>query len=191
MNRVYPGVARACKYDLSRFHAQTLPEAYLADAHLKYLGWALSDKDAAVRLAAVSGVSDLYRSRENVFALREFKSRFEVRFREMVLDVDGEVAVAAVRGMIGSDASCIMNGRMIARGLVSRARRGFDSSPLNQVGLLSRLVEAGEMDKEAMRSDVYFLLGGPVPELRLAASELVATLLLDASEQHAKVWWNE
>ena len=23
---------------------QALPEAYLADAHLKYLGWALSDK---------------------------------------------------------------------------------------------------------------------------------------------------
>ena len=43
------------------------------------------------------------------------------------------------------------------------------------------------MDKEAVRSDVYFLLAGPVPELRLAASELVATLLLDAAEQHANV----
>ena len=127
----------------------------------------------------------------------EIDGSWDPDLKEVVLPIEGkgprrdEVAVAAVRGMIGSDASCIMNGRMIARGLVSRARRGFDSSPLNQVGLLSRLVEAGEMDKEAVRSDVYFLLGGPVPELRLAASELVATLLLDASEQHAKVWWNE
>jgi hypothetical protein len=66
-------------------------------------------------------------------------------------------------------------------------RLGLSESHESQVGLLSRLVEAGEMDKDAVRNDVYFLLAGPVPELRLAASELVATLLLDASEQHAKV----
>ena len=52
---------------------------------------------------------------------------------------------------------------------------------------MSRLVEVGEMDKAVVREDVYRLLACPVPELRQAASELVAVLLLDAAEQHAKV----
>lgn len=43
------------------------------------------------------------------------------------------------------------------------------------------------MDKAVVREDVYRLLACPVPELRQAASELVAVLLLDAAEQHAKV----
>ena len=52
---------------------------------------------------------------------------------------------------------------------------------------MSRLVEVGEIDKAAVREEVYGLLVSPVPEISLAASELVVVLLLDAAEQHAKV----
>ncbi|KAG1657020.1 hypothetical protein FOA52_012046 [Chlamydomonas sp. UWO 241] len=72
------------------------PEAYLADAHLKYLGWALSDVNAEVRAAAVAGVSQLYGHKENVLGLHDFKVRFEARFKEMVFDLDEGVTVAAL-----------------------------------------------------------------------------------------------
>ena len=50
-------------------------------------------------MVAVSGVSALYRDgRDNVLALHEFKSRFDARFRELIFDVEEEVAVQAVRG---------------------------------------------------------------------------------------------
>lgn len=75
------------------------PEAYLADAHLKYLGWALSDPDPAVRLEAVSGVSQLYKGKENVLGLHDFTVRFLARFREMIRDKD-EVVSEHVLGLL-------------------------------------------------------------------------------------------
>lgn len=52
-----------------------------------------------MRLEAVSGVTALYSSPDNVVGLHEFKARFETRFRELVHDIDDGVAVAAVSSM--------------------------------------------------------------------------------------------
>ena len=57
-------------------------------------------------MEAVSGVSALYRDgRDNVLALHEFKSRFDARFRELIFDVEEEVAVQAVRRGSGGGGS--------------------------------------------------------------------------------------
>ena len=49
-------------------------------------------------------------------------------------------------------------------------------------------MEVDEVDKAAVRADVYELLAsGQPPRMRQAASQLAATLLLDEAEQHAKV----
>ena len=71
-----------------------LPAVFLSDMYLKYLGWALSDKDPAVRLAAVTGLLELYRRRpDSAPVLSTFRDRFSVRFRELTSDVDEAVAV--------------------------------------------------------------------------------------------------
>jgi hypothetical protein len=36
------------------------PQAFLADAYLKYLGWLLHDRDASVRDAALSSMQQVY-----------------------------------------------------------------------------------------------------------------------------------
>ena len=64
-------------------------------------------QEANVRMVAVSGVSALYRDgRDNVLALHEFKSRFDARFRELIFDVEEEVAVQAVRRGSGGGERC-------------------------------------------------------------------------------------
>lgn len=40
-----------------------LPTEFLADTYLKYLGWALSDQSALVRIKAVNAISKLYTNR--------------------------------------------------------------------------------------------------------------------------------
>lgn len=56
----------------------------------------LSPQDGFVRYEAAHGVLSLYKARENVPQLAEFKGRFEKRFREMSRDADERVAIKAV-----------------------------------------------------------------------------------------------
>ena len=49
-----------------------------------------------MRYEAVHGVLSLYKSKENVAQLAEFKGRFEKRFREMSRDADERVAIKSV-----------------------------------------------------------------------------------------------
>ncbi|GAX82288.1 hypothetical protein CEUSTIGMA_g9717.t1 [Chlamydomonas eustigma] len=72
------------------------PEIYLSDSHLKYMGWALSDKDGSVRLQAVTGIHALFQQPNNISSLQDFKSRFEVRMKEMMWDIEENVTIAAL-----------------------------------------------------------------------------------------------
>ncbi|KAJ9516800.1 hypothetical protein QJQ45_027207, partial [Haematococcus lacustris] len=97
------------------------PVHFLVDAHLKYLGWALSDRDEGVRLSAVSALHQLYKDAAHVPALRSFKSmahcmqlRFLERLRELPYDVKESVAEVGLQ-------------------------------------LLGRLVSLGEMERSAVR----------------------------------------
>lgn len=76
---------------------KTSPTLFLDDSYLKYLGWMLSDKDSRVRLASVVAVRDLLSSTEIADGMELFLSRFWKRIGEMCLDVDRDVALAAIR----------------------------------------------------------------------------------------------
>ena len=73
------------------------PAANLSDSMLKYVAWALSDREARVRGAALRALEALYSSAEARPALRAFTERFEGRFLQLVDDVDDGVAAQGVR----------------------------------------------------------------------------------------------
>lgn len=70
------------------------PSTFLSATYLKYLAWALSDKDAPVRLAAVNSVLAIYNDKGNAIQLKDFTNRFSDRMKELMEDKDDAVAVA-------------------------------------------------------------------------------------------------
>ncbi|KAK7137452.1 hypothetical protein R3I94_013180 [Phoxinus phoxinus] len=72
------------------------PVRFLNDEHLKYVGWMLHDKQAAVRLQCVLTLQKLY-EQEFISRLELFTSRFRERMVCMILDKDSDVAVEAVK----------------------------------------------------------------------------------------------
>ncbi|KAL4451286.1 hypothetical protein ABPG77_009358 [Micractinium sp. CCAP 211/92] len=72
------------------------PSVFLTDQYLKYIAWALSDKDARVRLASVNALLALYSNPDNLASLSDFTQRFQQRFSELFYDVDEAVAVKGV-----------------------------------------------------------------------------------------------
>lgn len=73
------------------------PSVYLTANYLKYVAWALSDKEASVRMVAANALLTLYSSAQNPTQLRDFTDRFRGRFAELVYDKEDAVAVAGVR----------------------------------------------------------------------------------------------
>ncbi|TMW62186.1 hypothetical protein Poli38472_009679 [Pythium oligandrum] len=83
--------------------ATTLPDHYLKDNYLKYLGWMLNDKSADVRLGVVKMLRELYENEAFAEKLELFTSRFLARFLEMCGDVDDNVVHACVKLLIAVD----------------------------------------------------------------------------------------
>ncbi|PRW20268.1 sister-chromatid cohesion 3 [Chlorella sorokiniana] len=78
------------------------PGAFLTDqaseiGYLKYVAWALSDKEPRVRLAAVNALLALYSNADNKAALQDFTQRFSQRFGELFYDVNEAVAVKGIQ----------------------------------------------------------------------------------------------
>jgi len=86
------------------------PSRFLSMTYLKYLGWALSDKDGVVRYAAVNAVRGVYGREENALQLEDFTTRFADRMEELMEDKEDYVAVVGTelvtvlvqKGMLGS-----------------------------------------------------------------------------------------
>jgi cohesin complex subunit SA-1/2 len=74
-----------------------LPASFLSSAYLKYVAWALSDRDAGVRGAAAAALLAVYATPGNAAQLGAFTDRFAARFEELMDDVDVGVAVHGVR----------------------------------------------------------------------------------------------
>ncbi|XP_067312828.1 cohesin subunit SA-1 isoform X4 [Pseudorasbora parva] len=72
------------------------PARFLNDEHLKYVGWMLHDKQAAVRLQCVRTLQKLY-EKDFISQLELFTSRFKERMVGMILDKDSDVAMEAVK----------------------------------------------------------------------------------------------
>ncbi|XP_042626435.1 cohesin subunit SA-1 isoform X4 [Cyprinus carpio] len=73
------------------------PASFLNDEHLKYVGWMLHDKQAAVRLQCVLTLQKLYVEKDFISRLELFTSRFKERILCMILDKDSDVAVETVK----------------------------------------------------------------------------------------------
>jgi hypothetical protein len=74
------------------------PERFLAqntNANLKYLGWALNDREADVRQASLMALNRLYKEESNLSALSDFTTRFKVRIVQMLNDCSPDVVVRA------------------------------------------------------------------------------------------------
>jgi hypothetical protein len=86
------------------------PSRFLSMTYLKYLGWALSDKDGVVRYAAVNAVRGVYGREENALQLEDFTTRFADRMEELMEDKEDYVAVVGTelvtvlvqKGVLGS-----------------------------------------------------------------------------------------
>ncbi|XP_051514059.1 cohesin subunit SA-1 [Myxocyprinus asiaticus] len=73
------------------------PACFLNDEHLKYVGWMLHDKQAAVRLQCVLTMQKLYEEKDFIGRLELFTNRFKQRILSMILDKDSDVAVETVK----------------------------------------------------------------------------------------------
>ncbi|XP_058083552.1 sister-chromatid cohesion protein 3 [Magnolia sinica] len=72
------------------------PALFLQDLYLKYLGWTLNDKSAAVRKTSVLALQNLYEVDDNVPSLGLFTERFCNRMIDLADDIDVSVAVSAI-----------------------------------------------------------------------------------------------
>ncbi|XP_055335999.1 cohesin subunit SA-2-like [Paramacrobiotus metropolitanus] len=81
------------------------PERFVDDSYLKYLGWTLNDKEAAVRRKCLSAIYPLYETEENVARLQLFSSKFKDRFVQMATDVDTECCIRAGKILIAMNRS--------------------------------------------------------------------------------------
>jgi hypothetical protein len=98
------------------------PAFFLKDYYLKYLGWALNDKAADVRLAAVTSITSAYTTSDRAAAMSTFIGRFAPRLVDMARgDVDDAVAAACVRllgalhehGTLPADGSAAVLGALL------------------------------------------------------------------------------
>ena len=70
-------------------------EKFLDNSYLKYVGWALYDKEPEVRMAALEAVNKFYDSKL-VNSMEAFTLRFRERMLQMILDVDKHVQITAM-----------------------------------------------------------------------------------------------
>ncbi|KAL3143333.1 hypothetical protein ABBQ38_002169 [Trebouxia sp. C0009 RCD-2024] len=75
----------------------SLPADFLQDQYLKYVAWALSDREPMVRDTAVTSLLELYSDEDNVEPMHELTTRFAPRFAQLIHDVDEGVAVKGVQ----------------------------------------------------------------------------------------------
>ncbi|OWZ13407.1 hypothetical protein PHMEG_00013273 [Phytophthora megakarya] len=81
----------------------TLPDRFLKDNFLKYLGWLLSDKSASVRIEVVEILCELYGNESFKQRMELFTSRFLSRYLELCTDVDVGVVEECIHLLIAVD----------------------------------------------------------------------------------------
>ena len=95
-------------------YIRELPDVFLENQWLKYLGWMLGDKDANVRLCSIRSITRLVPDDtentndpatdeflvERSQTLQPFVTKFTARLIDLVLDVNGDVAEEALRCLI-------------------------------------------------------------------------------------------
>eukprot|EP00041_Stephanoeca_diplocostata_P021800 m.514983 g.514983 ORF g.514983 m.514983 type:complete len:1356 (-) comp21916_c0_seq2:2344-6411(-) len=74
-----------------------LPSLFLDDTYLKYLGWAINDKEAAVRSASLSGLAKIYSLPDVEDSIALFTERFKPRMLQCCEDISESVQCTAIK----------------------------------------------------------------------------------------------
>ncbi|KAJ3162406.1 hypothetical protein HDU86_004886 [Geranomyces michiganensis] len=92
-----PAIRTECIAELSIW-IQKFPDTFLDPSYLRYIGWMLSDKSAAVRLESLRALCRLYAIESMLTGLRAFTERFRPRFLQMALaEKEGGVQAEALK----------------------------------------------------------------------------------------------
>lgn len=123
------------------------PSVFLSSTYLKYLAWALSDKDALVRFSAIMAIRAIFQDEKNTLQLKDFTNRFADRMEELMLDKDDYVAVAGTELV-----TLLVHGNHLGS---ERCRNVFDllSDPSERLRSAAAELAAGmikKVGKEAM-----------------------------------------
>ncbi|GAO45762.1 hypothetical protein G7K_0014-t1 [Saitoella complicata NRRL Y-17804] len=93
---VFPQIRTECIRELGGWMLK-LPSMFLEGQYLRYLGWVLSDTNAATRHEVVKVLGRLYADDNNVASLRHFTERFKPRIIEMAeREADTSVRATAI-----------------------------------------------------------------------------------------------
>jgi len=94
-----PEIRAVCIYEIGVW-MKKFPNHFLDDSYLKYIGWTLNDKVADVRSKCLQALLPLYDRAETARKMELFTSKFKNRIVQMVLDLDSDVAVQAIKLII-------------------------------------------------------------------------------------------
>lgn len=93
---VDPRIRTECVIGLGNW-IMTYPDMFFDGQHIRYLGWILSDVNAATRLEVVKQLQRLFDDSDKLGGLRTFTERFRSRMVEMATqDADAHVRAASV-----------------------------------------------------------------------------------------------
>jgi cohesin complex subunit SA-1/2 len=96
-----PAIRAECIHALGQWFKKH-PSHFLDGAHLRYVGWVLSDAHTPVRLEAVRALAAVYEHEDYAGALQNFTERFTPRLAQMAAgDTDAGVRVA-VAGVLAA-----------------------------------------------------------------------------------------
>ncbi len=96
---IFPEIRSICMIEIGVW-MKRLPNMFLDDSYLKYVGWTLHDKVGDVRLKCLQALFPLYESEEITRKMELFTNKFKDRIVSMTLDKEPEVAVMAVKLVI-------------------------------------------------------------------------------------------
>ncbi|KAG0280399.1 hypothetical protein BGZ96_001569 [Linnemannia gamsii] len=139
-------------------------EHFVASSYLKYLGFVLSDKVAAVRLESLKVLAKLYEIENQPTALRQFTNRFTDRYIEMAI---GESDTSARLGAIKVATLVHRHGQLEEEDLVKLSALIFGANTKVRKGM-AKFVKARVWEDEV--------------EGRMAAGEIVTSSSKDSTE---------
>lgn len=91
----------------------TMPDQFLKDNFLKYLGWLLNDKAAPVRLEVIQILCELYENDEFTTRLESLTVRFLPRYFELCNDVDDAVVEECIHLLIAVDKCSLISSDIV------------------------------------------------------------------------------
>ncbi|KAG0337400.1 hypothetical protein BG000_005471, partial [Podila horticola] len=166
---VDPLVRTDCIQELGRWMEANQGQ-FVTSTYLPYLGWALSDRTAGVRLEALKVLAKLYEIDNQPNDLRQFTSRFTHRYIEMAV---GEADIAA---------------RLGALRVVTLVQRHGQLEEEDQVKLSTLIYGANPRVRKSMAKFVKARVWEDEVEIRLAACEVLVNSTKGDKEEVKKDW---